>query len=307
MYKVLLYYKLKKVTTEYAKQFVLEHREVCRALQLKGRILVNEYGMNGTVGGSEESIKLFMQYMDKHPKYKGIDWKMSDSEMEPFPRMKVRYRNEIITSGAKAIVENFTGAKHVNRDTFHKWLVDGEDMIIIDMRNDYEWEVGRFKNAIRPPVRYFREIKENMDYYEKFKDHKVVMYCTGGIRCEPATAYFIHMGYDPKNIFQLEGGIVKYAEKYGNEGYFEGKCFVFDNRLLVDINTSKTAEVVGKCYVCESPSESFINCANLDCNKLMIECNDCQEKLDSCCSEACKTYCAENQQRHRLKRVKVAA
>ena len=139
-------------------------------------------------------------------------------------------------------------------------------MVILDMRNDYEWEIGRFVGAVRPPMRFFRELKDHMDFYDQFKDKKIVMFCTGGIRCEPASAQFIARGFDPKNIYQLEGGIVKYAEKYGNEGFYEGKCYVFDERIAVPVNTSETAVVVGKCHHCQATEDTYRNCANKFCN-----------------------------------------
>lgn len=286
MYHVLLYYKFTRVADPASE--VKLHTEVCRALQLKGRILMNQDGINGTVGGSPESIVLYRAYMDQHRDWRGIDFKLSESAIEPFHKLKVRFRPEIITTEAGGDFSLCNRGQHVDRDTFHAWLERGEDMVLLDMRNEYEWEVGRFVNSVRPPMKYFRDLKNEMDFYEKFRGQKIVMFCTGGIRCEPASAYFIAHGFDPKNIFQLEGGIVKYAEKYGDAGFFEGKCFVFDERLAVPVNTSASATVVGHCFHCQGLSDLHRNCANKWCNKLFLACDGCAAVWQNTCSAACR-------------------
>ncbi|PIY92871.1 MAG: rhodanese domain-containing protein, partial [Candidatus Magasanikbacteria bacterium CG_4_10_14_0_8_um_filter_42_12] len=239
MYQTLLYYKIEHI--KYPESEMKKHLEVCKALQLKGRILLSKDGINGNIGGTLESVCLYRAYMDAHNTFKHIDFKQHDSEIMPFPRLSIKVRDEIVTTEAREDIDWKNRGQYVGRDTFHEWLKAGEEMVIIDMRNDYEWAIGHFKNAVKPPVKYFREIKNTMEYYEQFKDKKIVMYCTGGIRCEPATALFVKYGFDKKNVYHLEGGIVKYAEKYGNEGFFEGKCFTFDDRIAIAINTTDTA------------------------------------------------------------------
>lgn len=286
MYHVLLFYKLRKITHPHHE--VKKHKEVCKALQLKGRILLDDRGINGTVAGTEQQINMYKQYMDQHRLFADIDYKESTSEEMPFPRLQVKHRKEMISTHAKEEIDLGKRGKHINRDKFHEWLEKNEEMVLIDMRNDYEWEVGRFKNAVKPPVEKFYELKDNMDYYEKYKDKKIVMYCTGGIRCEPASAYFINKGFDRENIYQLEGGIVKYAEKYGDEGHFEGKCFVFDDRMVVPVDTTENAVVVGACALCETKTDVYRNCANKTCNKLFLCCDACAEKMHNTCQVACQ-------------------
>lgn len=295
MYHVLLFYKFKKISEPQA--VVKKHREVCKALKLNGRVLINEQGINGTVGGSKASIEMYKDYMNESRVFGTIDFKESISDIAPFPRIIVKYREEIITTGAKLDSNPSCAGRHVDRDTFHQWLKNGEDMVILDMRNDYEWEIGRFVNAVRPPMKYFRDLKDHMAFYEQYKGKKIVMFCTGGIRCEPASAYFIKAGFDSKQLYQLEGGIVKYAEKYANDGFYEGKCFVFDERMAVPVNTSETAKIVGKCAVCNHESDNYRNCANKFCNKLFLGCDDCMIVLDRCCSDACKDIAANPENR----------
>lgn len=285
MYIVLLYYKI--VSIQHPDRVVRMHKEVCKALQLKGRILIGKDGINGTVAGSAEQIRLYKEYTNTHRLFKDIDFKESVSEECPFPKLQVKVRDEIITTDTREQFNLCQRGNHVNRDTFHQWLVDQEDMVLLDMRNDYEWEIGRFVNSVRPPMKYFRDLKDSMDFYEQFKGKKIVMFCTGGIRCEPASAYFISHGFDPKDLYQLEGGIVKYAEKYGNEGYYEGKCFVFDDRMAVSVGEKET-RIVGTCHHCDGASDIYRNCLNRFCNKLFIGCGDCTASFENTCSEECK-------------------
>lgn len=292
MYYTLLYYKI--VTIKNPVKEVEIHKEICVALGLKGRILIGDYGINGNIGGTKEQIELYKAYMNQHRLFKRIDWKEHTTEFLPFPKLRVRYRDEIITTEIKDHIDWTKRGKHVDRDTFHQWLVRGEKMVLIDMRNDYEWDIGRFKDSIRPPVAYFRDLKDQMSYYDQFKDAKVVMYCTGGIRCEPASALFVAHGFDPKRTYQLEGGIVKYAEKYGNAGFFEGKCFTFDDRMALRVNMTDTEEIVGKCAVCGTACDTYRNCIYKDCNKLFIGCDICHTRLHGACSEACESIVHAN-------------
>ena len=285
MYKVLLYYKIKRMKDPQSE--VLTHKAVCNALKLKGRILINEDGINGTVGGKPEVIELYKEYLNKHKHFKGIDFKEHNCKTNPFPRMQIKYRDEIITTGVRDEIDLSKRGTHISRDRFHKWMKNGEDMVIVDMRNDYEWEVGHFKNAVKPKMAHFRDLDKTMNIYEQYKDKKVVMYCTGGIRCEPASAYFIEKGFNPENIYQLEGGIVKYAEKYGDEGYFRGKCVVFDDRMEVDINT-KNPEIISTCLLCDVPCDSYTNCALPECHKLILLCEKCKKAYNGTCSSECK-------------------
>lgn len=286
MYHVLLFYKIVNIPNPEAE--VKLHTEICKALQLNGRILLSRDGINGTVGGSKESIELYKAYMNQHRIFKNIDFKESTSEIAPFPKMRIRAREEIITTEALQKIDWSKRGKHVDRDTFHEWLKRGEDMVLLDMRNDYEWEIGRFVGSVRPPMKYFRDLKDHLEWYvEEFKGKKVVTFCTGGIRCEPASAMLIGAGFDPESIYQLEGGIVKYAEKYGDEGFYEGKCYVFDDRIAVPVNTRPDAPIIGNCLHCSISSDSYRNCANKWCNKLFLACDSCNEKMNNTCSQEC--------------------
>ena len=286
MFNTLLYYKI--VNIKNPEKEVEMHKEICVALNIKGRILIGDYGINGNIGGTKESIELYKAYMNQHKLYKNIDFKERTSEILPFPKLRVRHRDEIITTEIKDHIDWTKRGKHVDPDTFHKWLLRGEDMVLIDMRNDYEYDIGRFKGAVRPPVSYFRDLKDVMGFYDQFKGKKIVMYCTGGIRCEPASALFVASGFERGQVYQLEGGIEKYAQKYGNEGFFEGKNFTFDDRMALRINHTDTEEIVGKCALCGVACDTYRNCINKECNKLFIGCDACVIRLVNACSEECK-------------------
>lgn len=286
MYHVLLYYKI--VDIAHPDNVVAIHKEICRALQLHGRILIGPDGVNGTVAGTKEQIEMYKAYCNQTRPFKKIDFKESTSPDMPFPKMSIKARDEIITTDDRENFDICSRGNHVDRDTFHQWLVNKEDMVLLDMRNDYEWEIGRFVGSVRPPMKYFRDLKDQMDFYEQFKGKKIVMFCTGGIRCEPASAMFLAHGFDRKQIYQLEGGIVKYAEKYGDDGYYEGKCFVFDDRVAIPVDTTENARVVGACHHCGETCDTYTNCINSGCNLLYISCDACVQQTENCCSAECQ-------------------
>lgn len=300
---VLLYYKI--VDVENPTTQTRRMRRICKALDLKGRILIGKDGINGTVAGTEESTQAYRDYCDSHKVFDEMDFKVSYAAKQPFPKMSVKARDEIITTGVRDTFDLKKRASHVTRDEFHQWMKDGEDIVVLDMRNDYEWAIGRFKNSIRPPMKYFRDLDENMEFYNKYKGKKIVTFCTGGIRCEPASAQLVAAGFDRDNLYQLEGGIVKYAEKYGDEGFFEGKCFVFDDRLAVDVDTTDNAVIVGECMHCGNKTEEFYNCLNAKCNLLYLDCKVCAQKFDKTCSKECQEF-IQDPSHMRSPRIKVA-
>jgi len=285
MKKVLLYYKF--VEIEGPKQLVQQHKEVCTALQLKGRILISENGINGTVGGNPELIEKYKEYANQHELLEGIDFKESKAAPNPFSDLSVKYRGELVTTDAKDEFQLCQRVQHIKPKTLHLWMQqEQEDLVLLDMRNDYEWRIGRFKDAIRPPMKYFRDLKDNLDFYEQFKGKKIVLFCTGGIRCEPASALLVENGFDPDNLYQLEGGIMKYVDRYGSDGFYIGDCFVFDDRISINIDD----KVLSNCDICGEECSEYRNCINKHCNKLFIGCDSCMEKLENSCSEECYNY-----------------
>lgn len=299
---ILLYYKL--VQVDNPKNEVRKMLRVCQALDLGGRVLIAPDGINGTVSGRADKIQAFRDYCDSHKLFDDIDFKTDYSYENPFPRLRVAERKEIVTTGVRDKLDINSKGQYVDIDTFHQWLKKGEDLVILDMRNDYEWEVGRFKNSVRPPMKYFRDLEENIEFYKKYKDKKVVTFCTGGIRCEFATPQLVKAGFKPENLYQLQGGIIKYAQKYGDEGFFEGKCFVFDDRITIPVDTTSNAVVTGHCWNCQSSTDEFFNCKNAQCNKLALGCRVCLEKFEGTCSAYCQEV-VKDPSKIRPERIKV--
>lgn len=301
MGKIALYYKY--VDIEYPKQIMKWQRKLCKRLGLTGRILIGHQGINGTVGGDEKALHGYIQAMNKHPLFGGIDFKINDGGSEFFPRLRTAIRNEIVTLGVgkdQATIEN-TGV-HLTPDQTHEMIADNKELVILDTRNTYETKVGTITNAIIPPIENFRDLPKYIDENEDlFKNKEVLMFCTGGIRCELATAY-LNQKDIAKKVYQIEGGIVRYTEKYPN-GYFRGKNYVFDGRVTVRIND----DVIGNCEVCGIANDDITNCVNVLCNKQYLACPDCLNKLENTCSAKCHELVKTNAVQVRTKPKKVTS
>ena len=278
---VLLYYKFTPIKN--AKFEAKQHKLVCKGIGLNGRIIIGEEGINGTVAGNRAQLKEYTDYMDNHPDFRGIVFKRSVAPKMPFHKMIVKYRPEIVTLGKKVDLKK-TG-KYLKPEQMHELFEKGEDMVVVDMRNNYEWEVGRFDGAIQPDTVRFFELPEKVKNLKIDKNKKVVTYCTGGIRCEKATALLAEEGFT--DVYQLEGGIVKYLEKYP-DGHFKGKNFVFDERMTTNSDTESGKVVLGKCAHCKKASDRYIDCAKPDCHQLFICCKDCDKQHKGLCSVALK-------------------
>ena len=289
MNKIILFYKY--VAIEYPKEIMKWQREICQNLGLKGRILISHEGINGTLGGSTENLDEYMQTMSSHELFGNIDFKQSAGGPECFPRLSVKVRDEAVALGIP--YDQLTprnGGQHLSPQETHELLTNKpEDLVVLDTRNDYEWAIGRFEGAITPDIENFRDLPKYLDdNLDTFKDKQVLMYCTGGIRCERATAYLNEKNV-AKKVYQIQGGIHRYVEEYP-DGFFRGKNYVFDGRVSVRINE----DVLGSCALCAKPCDDYYNCLNAMCNKHFISCADCITTYDYACSENCKTLIAEN-------------
>ncbi len=281
MFKVLLYYKY--VDLADPKQFREDQFELCSRLGLKGRILIGSEGLNGTIGGDEEGINEYMKVTATYPEFNDIEWKISYSEEEPFPKLRVVVRDEIVSLRTPVSVKH--KAPYIEPQDLRKVLDEnGDEIILIDARNNYESKIGKFKNAITPDIDNFREWSEFVDSIEDLKDKPIVTYCTGGIRCEKASAYLVEKGF--KNVRQLHGGIVRYGEETGGKD-FEGSCYVFDSRIHVPVN-SINPEIITECEHCNKKVARYINCCNAKCNKQFICCEECDVKFEGGCSKDCQ-------------------
>ncbi|MBY0354007.1 rhodanese-related sulfurtransferase [Candidatus Babeliales bacterium] len=290
MKKILLYYKYVEIVEP---QLIVNwQQEVCRQLGLKGRVLIAHEGINGTLEGSEQATQEYINIMNETPLFAGIDFKESigEDDIDYFPRLRVALRDEIVGLGKKAkdVTVGSTG-QHLTPEQAHELMAKPpKDLIILDTRNDYESRVGTFKNAIIPDITNFRDFPDYIDQHlDEFKDKEVLMFCTGGVRCERATAYLNTKGV-ARNVMQIEGGIHRYVEKFP-EGFFRGKNYVFDNRVTVKVND----DILGTCDVCAKPCDEYTNCVNASCNKLFISCTPCLKVYDNTCGVTCQQLVKE--------------
>ena len=259
-------------------------------LDVVGRTYIASEGINAQIAVPTKNISLFREELYQIDFLNGIrlNFAVDESEAEfPFLKLKIKVRNKILADGLNDETFDVTKkGKHLNAEEFNT-LTDDPETLLIDFRNHYESEVGYFEGAILPDVDTFRDSLPKIEKeILKGNEHKnIVMYCTGGIRCEKASAWFKHRGFP--NVHQLEGGIIKYArdvKEQGIQNKFKGKNFVFDERRGERI----TEEIVSVCHLCGAPADTHTNCANSACHLLFIQCDKCKEKLDNCCSSECK-------------------
>ena len=258
------------------------------ALEVLGRIYVAKEGINAQLSLPAPQFEAFKKHLDSIDFLQGIRLNIAvEQDLKSFLKLTIKVRDKIVADGlADEAFDVTQKGKHVNAAEFNALLKD-ENTICVDMRNHYESEIGHFKGAVTPDVDTFREslpiIEEDLASHKS--DKKLLMYCTGGIRCEKASAYFKHKGFE--NVFQLEGGIIEYTRQVKDkklENKFIGKNFVFDERRGERI----TDDVIAKCHQCGEPSDEHVNCANEACHLLFIQCESCREKRQSCCSDPCQ-------------------
>ncbi len=284
MWNILLYYLYTDI--ENPVEFAKEHLKFCKELGLKGRILVASEGINGTVGGEVAATEKYMEAMRIDPRFKDIVFKISEGEEGTFKKMFVRPRSELVTLNFPEKIDPHTlGGTYLKPKQLKEMYDKKEEFVIVDMRNEYEAKIGRFKDAVILKMRVFKELPGLIKDLEKYKDKKVVTYCTGGIRCEKASALLRYNGF--KDVYQLEGGIATYGKEFPND-YWEGKLFVFDERMQVPINTPDQEKVIGRCFQCEAPWDQYSNCANVECNELILQCAKCREVAKGTCSHECE-------------------
>ena len=275
--RIILYYQFAPITDPVA--VMLWQRALCEKLGLRGRILISKHGINGTLGGEISAVKAYTKETRQYPGFKNMEFKWSEGGAEDFPRLSVKARDEIVAFGAPdelTVDENGVvgGGVHLKPEEVNKLVEErGDEVVFFDGRNAFEAKIGKFKNAVVPDVRtthdFIREIESGK--YDDLKDKPVVTYCTGGIRCEILSALMNNRGF--KEIYQIDGGIVRYGEKYGDKSLWEGSLYVFDKRMHMEFTPDTVT--IGQCERCSAPSNKFENCSNESCRELVLLCPEC--------------------------------
>ncbi|MCB9493690.1 MAG: rhodanese-related sulfurtransferase [Epsilonproteobacteria bacterium] len=282
---ILLFYKY--VDIDNLKAIKDWQLDLCTQLKLTGRIILAHEGINATVCGAPDATDAYINAMNEHELFGGIDFKCDvvSGKYDYFPKLSVKIKQEIVNLGIDPTkVSAKETSQHLTPQQAHQLIEENDkDLVILDARNNYESAIGTFSGAITPDIKTFREFPEYIDQNQsEFKDKKVLMFCTGGIRCERATAYLSKQKL-AKEVYQIEGGIVRYAQHYP-DGFFRGKNYVFDARVSVPI----TDDILGSCSLCSQPCDEYINCRNASCNNHVIACQQCQNTYNKTCSNVCK-------------------
>lgn len=285
-YNILLYYKF--VSIPDPAQFTVDHLKYCKDLGVKGRIIIAGEGINGTLSGTVEQTEQYMKDMHENPLFADMIFKIDESHEHAFKKMFVRHKEELVTFRYEEHLDpNELSGKRLSPTEFHEQLQQ-DDVIVIDGRNDYEYKIGHFRNAIRPDVESFREFPEWIrNNLSEHKDKKVLTYCTGGIRCEKLTGFLMNEGFS--DVAQLDGGIVTYGKDPEVQGrLFDGKCYVFDERISVPINHTSEDVVISQCHHCGKSEDRYINCEYTLCHAKHICCEECEQLHRGFCSDECE-------------------
>lgn len=275
---VLLFYKYTKI--ENPESFREWHLKILNGFDLKGRVLVAEEGINGTVSCLIEATEKYKKYIHSIPEFGDIHFKETPSKNHPFRKTQVKVKKEIVASGLYNKVDVNNAGTPLEPVEFKKMIENNSDAVVLDMRNDYEFKVGRFKDAVQIGTENFREFTKKAKNFEQFKGKNILMYCTGGVRCEKASAFFRQQGF--RNVYQLKGGIINFCQQFPDT-LFEGSCFTFDSRLVIPVSKKS----ISTCEICNSDCNIYINCKNVDCDKLFVCCDGCKRNLNRCCSKNC--------------------
>lgn len=281
-YFVLLYYCYSRI--EDPELFRETHHIRCLELNLRGRIIIAHEGLNGSVSGLKADCERYMKEVKADARFSDIDFKVEEVAVPAFTKLHVRVKPEIVHASLPYIDPRKRTGGYVEPEEFQKILKEQpEDTVILDVRSNYEHHVGKFKNAITLDMENFREFPEKVKELETLKGKKVITYCTGGIKCEKASAYLLEQGFT--DVYQLHGGIINYGIEANGED-FEGKCYVFDNRITTDLNKVNPT-VISTCYVTGQPSDRMVNCANPHCNLHVPMSEEGANMYNGCCSEEC--------------------
>lgn len=279
-YWVLAYYFYTHIAD--AEDFAYYHLKYAKQLGIRGRIYIAYEGINGTISGTPEQCKVYMSDLQEDPRFTGIEFKIDENPDHAFTRLHCRLKKEIVNSGLTDIDPALRTAKHLSGAEVQQ-LMQSNDVVLLDVRSNHETRLGRFKNAVTLDIDNFREFPEKVKELNHLKNKKVITYCTGGIKCEKASAYLIKQGFP--EVYQMHNGIIGYAKETGGKD-FDGVLYVFDGRVTVPINEVNPT-TIATCIRCNAPTNRNLNCANVNCNEQFNMCEDCSNEMEGCCSTEC--------------------
>jgi UPF0176 protein len=284
-YQVLAYYLFTQVDDPAADVF--RHKGFFLNRDVRGRIYVSKEGINGQMSASPQAAGEYVEWLKSDPRFHEVEFKIHTWHEHCFPRMTVKVRPQLVALDAPVDMSKI--GVRLAPEEWKKMLDErDENTLLIDVRNDYEWNIGHFEGAELPKLEQFRQFPEYARSLKAQRDPsktKVMMYCTGGIRCELYSAFMKDEGFT--EVYQLDGGVIKYGLQSGSR-HWRGKLFVFDDRLSVPISDQQPADIIGQCVHCQCPTDLYFNCANVDCNNLFLSCLQCGEKRRGCCCGACE-------------------
>lgn len=282
-YWVLAYYYIG--TIENPEQEVARHHAFFKDRDVKCRIYISKDGINGQTSASVQAAREYLEWMKADPRFEKMPFKIHEAKEHAFPKTTVKFRKQLVAINEELDLSR--RGEHVSPADWKRMLEQkDQNTVLIDVRNRYEWEIGHFENADFPDCETFREFPTYVRALKERCDPKttpIMMYCTGGIRCEFASALMLQEGFE--KIYQLEGGVIDYGLDQGGD-FWKGKLFVFDDRLVVPISDDEK-EPVGHCAHCGVNQDLCFNCANMDCNDLFVCCNSCLQLHKGCCSDSC--------------------
>ena len=281
-YSVLAYYIFTPIADPHGE--VLLHKNFFTNRDAASRIYISEQGINGQLSAIKSDAEAYMEWMHSRPSFQQIKFKIHPYHENVFPRLTIKYRKHLVAYDRE--VDPHKGGEHVPPEKWAQMLEQEEQKILLDVRNEYEWKVGHFEGAELPPCETFRDFEKYAEQLKEStnpKETPVMMYCTGGIRCELYSTILKEKGFE--KVYQLEGGVINYGLKHSAKHWL-GKLFVFDDRLAIPINEEKNP-IVGTCHHCNAPIENYYNCSNMDCNNLFLCCPACLEQFSGCCKIEC--------------------
>lgn len=292
-YTIILFYKY--ISIDDPTSLRAEIKLLCQKLDLKGRVIVANEGINATLEGTSENIEKFINQFSKDKRFQDVQFKKSRGTGKAFPKLSVKVRNELVAFRFEKDIKpwNVTG-EYITAEELHDWFISGKKFYIVDMRNDFEQEVGHFENSFLTGMEHSEDLPGVLKEIKKLpNDGPIVTVCTGGIRCEKASGFLVDNGIS--DVYQLYGGIHTYIEKYPGE-HFLGSLYTFDSRLIMAFNMDDLErKIIGKCVICKNPSENFINCKDDYCHRHFICCAKCLDGKETIfCPMGCRDYSKEH-------------